>query len=96
MATMKSDLRNLETAEEGYASSNAGAYLFTGSAVGPDSIPALHYSPSAGVTITLAGTAAGWSAKATHASDPGKECAIFVNTTSNATYATQEGVPACN
>jgi len=98
LATMKSDLHNLETAQEGYASNNSGTYVNTGTVLGPDSLPALAFSPSAGVTVTIAAGAngtSGWSATATHANAPGKTCAIFVNTTPVAP-ATQEGVPGCN
>ena len=97
VATVKTDLKNLATAEEGYASSNAGAYLFTGTA-GPtnaDSLGALHYTPSAGVKITLTGTASGWGATATHASVTGLSCAIYYNMAIS-TPATAEGVPGCN
>jgi prepilin-type N-terminal cleavage/methylation domain-containing protein len=97
IASVKTDLKNLATAEEGYASSNAGNYLFTGTA-GPtpaDSLAALHYIPSAGVTITLTGTAAGWGATATHTLVPNLSCAIYYNMTV-AAPATAEGVPGCN
>jgi prepilin-type N-terminal cleavage/methylation domain-containing protein len=97
IAAVKTDLKNLETAEEGYASSNAGAYLFAGTA-GPtpaDSIAVLHYAPTTGVTVTLTGTAAGWGATAVHASVPGLSCAIYYNMAVSAP-ATSEGVPGCN
>lgn len=97
LATMKTDLRNLTTAEEGYASNSSGAY-FNGAITNPIGGPvpsALNgYIPSAGVTVTITTTGAGWSATATHASAPGKTCAIFVNTTA-VSPATNEGVPAC-
>ena len=96
VASVKTDLKNLATAEEGYASSNAGVYLITGTA-GPtaaDSLAALHYLPSAGVKVTLAGTAPGWSATATHASVTGMTCAIFSNQVAVAP-AVADGVPAC-
>jgi len=97
IATVKTDLKNLATAEEGYASSNNGTYYISGVA-GPtpaDSNAALKYSPSGGVTVTIAGVAPGWSAKAIHASVAGLSCAIFYNQVAVAP-ATAEGVPACN
>lgn len=95
IAAVKTDLKNLATAEEGYASSHNGDYLASGEALGPDSIATLNFAPSQGVTITLGGTAAGWSATGTHASVDGLNCAIFYNTTA-VTPAVAEGVPACN
>ena len=96
VTAVKTDLKNLSTAEEGYASTNAGAYLTAGTA-GPtaaDSLAALHYLPSSGVTVTLAADGAGWSATATHALVAGMTCAIFVNGAPVAPAAS-DGVPAC-
>ena len=96
VAAVKTDLKNLTTAEEGYASSNAGAYLTAGTA-GPtaaDSIALLHFLPSTGVTVTLAPDGTGWSATALHASVPGMTCAVYVNGAPVAP-ATADGVPAC-
>ena len=102
LATVKTDLRNLATAEEGYASNNSGSY-FSGTITNPIGGPvptALNgYVPSAGVTVTITAAGAGWSATGTHASVttyPGGtgSCAIFVNTTAVAP-ATNEGVPTC-
>lgn len=100
LATMKTDLRNLATAEEGWASNHAGIYSAvagtydnTGGALVADS---LGYVPSAGVkvVITAATGGAGWSAVATHTSVPGETCAIFINTTA-VSPAVSEGAPAC-
>src|ERR687885_575792 len=58
VAAMRSDLRNLATAEESYFYSN-DRYS--------SSLSALNFSSSPGVTVTvLEATAAGWSATATH------------------------------
>ncbi len=96
VAAVKTDLKNLTTAEEGYAASNGGAYLTLGSA-GPnpsDSLTTLHYLPSGGVTVTLAPDGTGWSATATHALVPGMTCAIFVNGAA-VSPAVADGVAAC-
>jgi prepilin-type N-terminal cleavage/methylation domain-containing protein len=93
LATMKGDLRNLATAEEGYASDNAGAYMPNG--VATVGAPHQGYAPTTGVTVTIANAGAGWSATAVHAQAPAKTCAIFVNTGAVAP-ATSEGEPKCN
>ena len=87
LASMKSDLRNLVTVEEGYLADNR----IYASALG-----ALTYTPSTGVTVTIAtGTASAWGATASH-SGTTITCAIFYG--SGATPiapATLEGQPAC-
>jgi len=84
LASMKSDLRNLVTAEEAYFAdsvkytSNLGtAYATTSGVVGP--------------TITL--TANGWTASVSHTTTT-KTCAIFVGSTPLAP-ANKEGEPKC-
>ena len=73
VAAMKSDLRNLATAEESYFNDNNGQY---GDAT------QLGVRGSAGVTLVITPNAGqGWSAKATHASTT-KECAIYLGTAS--------------
>jgi type II secretion system protein G len=70
IASMKSDLRNLATAEESYFYDNS---IYTSNLSG------MSYSTSAGVSITIPeATAAGWSAKATNALAPGVTCAMYV------------------
>ncbi|MEO7104700.1 MAG: prepilin-type N-terminal cleavage/methylation domain-containing protein [Gemmatimonadaceae bacterium] len=99
VAAVKTDLKNLATAEEGYASANNGSYVFSGT-IGPNSTDTLavagfSFASSKGVTITLGGTAAGWSATALHSSVPSMgNCSIFYNMAPVAP-ATAEGVPAC-
>lgn len=95
LATMKGDLRNLATAQEGYASDNAGAYMPT--TVGVTNLaPLAGYAPTTGVTIDVTNATAGWSATATHAQAPGKTCAIFVNIAGPVGPATSEGEPKCS
>ncbi|MBI3082248.1 MAG: prepilin-type N-terminal cleavage/methylation domain-containing protein, partial [Gemmatimonadetes bacterium] len=68
VASMKSDLRNLVTAQESYLGDNQ-TYA--------SSLGGLAFSQSAGVTVTIAeGTASGWSATTKH-SGTNTTCAIF-------------------
>ena len=99
VANMKTDLNNLVTAEEGYASSNSGAYLKAGTAVGPDSgtLAPMHYAPSPGVTVTLAVSGSGYSAKAT-STNTSKTCDVYAgngSTKVSGGVAVSEGAPAC-
>ena len=58
LASMKSDLRNLATAEESYFSDNQ-TYTTTQSA--------MNYTPSSGVNVSIsAATGTGWKADASH------------------------------
>jgi prepilin-type N-terminal cleavage/methylation domain-containing protein len=89
-AMMKSDLRNLATAEESYFQANNTYY---GGAL-PD--PAIGFAPSPDVTISLSGTSvSGWAAVATHSSAPGKQCALYYGTAAAPAPATAEGQVAC-
>jgi type IV pilus assembly protein PilA len=90
VATMKSDLRNLVTAQD--------AYLIEHNFYYSGGIPnaAFAFSPSTGVSITLPSVVGGgWQAEATHASSP-RTCALFMGTASPIAPATIEGSPACN
>ena len=100
VAAVKTDLKNLATAEEGYASANNGVYLTAPQTiVGPiaSTTVGFAYAPSTGVTVNIGGVAGGWSATATNASVTGMTCAIYYNNppVAPATVATGEGVPAC-
>ena len=89
-AAMKSDLRNLATAEESYFQANNTYY----SGAIPD--PAIGFAPSPGVTISLSGVSqSGWAAAATHSSVPGKQCAVYFGSTAAPPPATVEGQVAC-
>jgi prepilin-type N-terminal cleavage/methylation domain-containing protein len=84
VASMKSDLRNLITAEEAYFSDNNSTYASSTSTLGTN------YKASSGVTVTIGTvTNTGWSATAGHTSTS-KTCAISVGGT-----ATNEGEPVC-
>jgi type IV pilus assembly protein PilA len=88
---MKSDLRNLVTAQEAY---------FADSAKYTNLIDSTHlkFQPSTGVTITPSSIVAGpgyWSATATHAQLPGEKCSIAFNTPNPTVPTAPEGEPAC-
>jgi prepilin-type N-terminal cleavage/methylation domain-containing protein len=84
VASMKSDLRNLITAQEAYFADNNSTYAASTGAMGTN------YRASSGVTVTInSSTATGWTAKATHASTL-KTCNISLGG-----GATNEGEPVC-
>lgn len=87
-ASLKSDLRNLVTAQEAYFYSYAA---YTTSTV------ALSYQTSPGVTVSIgAATNTGWSATATHPSASPGTCGLFVGSASAPiSAATTEGVVGC-
>ena len=88
VTTMKSDLRNLATAEEGYYYSNN---VYTTDLV------AAGFAGTAGVSITVPeATAAGWSAIATHPQAPVTNCAVFYGAAAPVGSATKEALVACN
>lgn len=86
-ATLKSDLRNLATAQEAYFYENL-AYT--------TNLTSLNVQLSSGVTITW-GTvsAAGWSAKVTHPQAYPIECAMFIGSVAAFPPATTEGQLLC-
>jgi len=85
VTSMKSDLRNLMTQQEGRLA-DSGSYA--------TSFPTTIWRPTTGVTgPTIALTTDGWTAFVGHISST-KTCAIFVGTASLAP-ATKEGVPTC-
>jgi type IV pilus assembly protein PilA len=86
VAAMKSDLRNLATAEESYFADNQKY-----STVNAD----MNFSPSVGVTVTPASTntGLGWSAKATHTATT-KSCQIGFGPDTTVSGAS-EGIGKC-
>jgi len=91
VATMKSDLRNLATAEESYFYDNNTYYG------GVIPAAALAFTPSRDVTITPQGVSnVGWAAVATHAGAPARSCAIFYGAAAPPAPAVNEGEVACN
>jgi len=91
LARMKSDLRNLVTAQESYSADN-GAYY--GGAV-PN--PVLTYNPSTGITITVFNASpGGWAAVASMPTVTTKTCALFIGSAPPQAPATVEGQILCN
>lgn len=88
LASMKSDLRNLATAQENYFST---WYTYS------SSINNFDFNMTQNVSITI-GEAdnSGWRATATHTGAPGKTCEIYYGDASGATVATHEGSVECN
>jgi prepilin-type N-terminal cleavage/methylation domain-containing protein len=90
VSQMKSDLRNLQSAQELYYSTNAYTYAAATTDLGTD------WSPSEGVNVSLSQAGDGWTATATHNNATGWTCAVFVNTDTGPSPATTEGAVACN
>ena len=90
LAKMKSDLRNLATAEESYLGDNQ---VYYGGAV-PS--PLFLYNPSTGTTVTIAeATAGGWSASTTFAGTL-KTCAMYYGSAAPVAPAVAEGLITCD
>jgi type IV pilus assembly protein PilA len=88
LASMKSDLRNLATAEESFLFDSL-TYTTTLAAMNG-------WSPSTGVTIVVnAASGGGWSATASHALSTHK-CYLFYGNASPVGTATIEGRISCN
>jgi prepilin-type N-terminal cleavage/methylation domain-containing protein len=86
-AALKSDLRNLATAQEAYFYDYSSYAASTGS---------LSYSTSPGVVLTItAATASGWSAIATHPASYPLTCALYQGNVAPQTPATVEGLISC-
>ena len=86
VAAMKSDLRNLVTAEESYFADQVSYTTST---------TAVSFTPSTGVTMTIgAATGTGWSATTSH-NGTSKTCGIFVGSASAPISGQNEGEPKC-
>ena len=84
VASMKSDLRNLVTAQEAYFSDNNSTYAASTTAMGTN------FQASSGVTVTInSATNTGWTASASQNSTT-KTCTLSLGGGS-----TNEGVPIC-
>jgi prepilin-type N-terminal cleavage/methylation domain-containing protein len=93
MSTVKSDLRNLATAQEDYFSMN-----YTYATVATDLEPG-GFRPSPGVIIKITFVQQdGWAGNATHVSLAGKQCGIFTGNApvAQGAPATMNGVIGCN
>lgn len=104
LASMKSDLRNLATAEEAYFADNQGYLGGTASNNNPAGSgtvqldPTTGYVPSAGVSVTVTAETnpAGWDATASHTATT-KQCYIFVSGDgAGPGVADVEGEPKCD
>jgi type II secretion system protein G len=90
ITAMKSDLRNMVTAEEAYFS-DSSAYSTI--------LDSLHvnFKQSTGVNTPTISTGAGyWSATVTHSQLAGHTCGIAVNTTNPINSNAGDGEPVCN
>jgi type IV pilus assembly protein PilA len=86
VAAMKSDLRNLVTAQESYFADNV---TYTSNSAN------MNYSASTGVTVTPgAATGTGWNATAKHNATT-KTCGIFVGGAAAPIAGANEGEPKC-
>ena len=87
ITAMKSDMRNLVTAEEAF---------FADSAKYSTSLTALNFRQSTGVnTPTIAVGAGYWSATVTHSQLTGTTCGVAVNTANPLISTAGEGEPVC-
>jgi len=88
LAAMRSDLRNLTTAEESYYYSNSSY---------SNNLSQLNFQTSSGVTITVPeATAGGWSASATHNAMGAETCTVYFGTATALAPSTLEGRITCN
>src|SRR5206468_9517652 len=88
MAQMKSDLRNLATAEE--------AFFYDSTTYTTTLFALNNFAPSTGVTLTVdEATPKGWSATAVHAQTP-RKCYIFSGGAAPVGTATVEGRITCS
>jgi len=88
IAAMKSDLRNLVTAEE--------AYFADSVKYATDTTNGLKFRPSTGVSMPVIATFSGaWLATNTHSQLPSFSCGIGVNTTNPVATAAGDGEPSC-
>ena len=86
-ATLKSDIRNLATAQEGY---------FYESSSYTNNLVTLNFTPSTGVVINIPeATTTGWSAVATAPGVSPSTCAIFFGNAAAVPPAVSPGIIAC-
>jgi prepilin-type N-terminal cleavage/methylation domain-containing protein len=86
-ASMRSDLRNLATAEEGYYFSHE---VYT------SDLTELGFHPSSGVVISFGeASVKGWSAKTTHQLSSPISCALFVGGAASLAPAVNAGAIEC-
>jgi prepilin-type N-terminal cleavage/methylation domain-containing protein len=87
VTAIKSDLRNLATAEE--------AYLFDYGSYSSD-VTAMNFNTSPGVVLSITGaTGSGWAATATHPASFPLTCGLFEGNIAPQAPATVEGLIGC-
>ena len=86
LASMKSDLRNVITAEEAY---------FADSVKYTRSLRAMRFESTVGVTLAVVLTSDGYNAAAKHVRAPGWACAIYVGSVRTYPQLQKEGQPVC-
>jgi prepilin-type N-terminal cleavage/methylation domain-containing protein len=96
LASMKSDLRNVVTAEEAYFADYQVYTPVSASNLGGvgTADAATSFVPSAGVTMSATVVGTGWSASTTHTGTT-KTCAIWLGHAGPNAPATVEGEPKC-
>ena len=88
IAAMKSDLRNLVTAEESFFADSTKYVTFD--------TTKLKFKPSTGVSTPSITVGQGyWNATVTHSQIPNFTCGIGVNTTNTIVTGAGDGEPAC-
>lgn len=88
VSAMKSDLKNVATAEE--------SYYYDYATYAPSLVVLATFNPTKGVSIALnQATQAGWSATASSVSSV-RQCFLFVGNANPVGVATTEGQIACN
>ncbi len=94
-AAMKSDLRNLVTAEESFFS-DSGRYATAPVALN-STTPGLQFATSTGVILTtpIVVGQGFWSAQVTHSQIPNFTCGIGVNTANPIVTTAGDGEPSC-
>ncbi len=86
VAAMKSDLRNMVTAEESYFADQVSYTTST---------TAVNFTPSTGVTMTIGtATGTGWNATTSHNATT-KTCGIYVGSATAPIAGQNEGEPKC-
>jgi type IV pilus assembly protein PilA len=91
VSAMRSDLRNLASAQESYWVENQTYYN------GPVPAAGLSYQPTAGITVTIVNaTVAGWSAQAKAPTQTPQTCVIFYGSAPPIPPATADAAVACS
>jgi type IV pilus assembly protein PilA len=95
LASMKSDLRNMATVQEGYFSDFQVYTTGSGSNIGGTTTSLAGFVPSAGVTVAAVATGGtGWSATTTHSATT-RTCSMYIGV-AQVGPANVEAEPKCN